>query len=149
MLSVVNVILASEEDANVVRDALRKLLNLYEVVTVADYLELVGSSSSTFADQKVGWTELGDIPIARTKDAGFVLDLPEPKTLDVPRSAFPFLKGWWIVVDVPGDQVYEGKLIDELGGTMILEVEPSKRHGIAMSTIKKIDAYRERPTPQD
>jgi len=148
MLSVVNVILTSETDAIAVRDALRKLLDLYEVVTVADYLELVGGTS-TYSDQKVGWTELGDIPIKSIKE-GFLLDLPEPKTLDVPRSAFPFLKGWWIVVDVPGDQVYEGWLRDELGGTMILEVEPSKIHlGVRMSTIQKIDAYRERPTPQD
>lgn len=142
-----DIVLSSEEDAENVLDVLRKLLDRYEQATVADYLELVGISSS-FTDTKVGWTDLTNVSIKSVKD-GFFLELPNPESIDHSRpSAFPFLKGWWVAVDVIDDQIYEGWLIDAIGGTMIIENEPSKiRLGIKMSTVRKIDAYRERPHP--
>lgn len=61
-------------------------------------------------------------------------------------NPFPFLKGWWVIVDVIDDQKYEGRMIDEIGGTLIIESEPSKiRLRIEMNAVNKIDAYRERP----
>jgi len=137
------IVISSVEDVEEVRRALKKLLDTYDQVTMGDYLELVGLASS-FSDQKIGWTELGDIPIKKVQD-GFVLELPEPKKLG-DQSAFPFLKGWWVVVDVPDDQKYEGTLVDYIGDTMILEIEPSKlRLGVPLDKVHKFDAYRERP----
>jgi hypothetical protein len=74
------VTLTSEADAEAVREALLKLLEQYEVVTRADYFELVGLSS-TFEDAKVGWTELTDIQIKTIGENEFLLDLPEPKNI--------------------------------------------------------------------
>lgn len=138
------IVISSVEEAEEVRRALKKLLDTYEQVPMADYLELVGLASS-FSDQKMGWTDLGDIPIKKVQD-GFVLELPEPKKLGELQSAFPFLKGWWVLVNVPDDQKYEGTLVDYIGDTMIIEIEPSKiRLGVPLSKVNKFDAYRERP----
>jgi hypothetical protein len=140
------VVFSSAEDAEAVRKALFQLLGKYKTVSVNDYLALAGGESSySYTNETLGWSNLGDIPIGRTKDAGFVLELPEPKPLSELSSSFPFLKGWWVVVDVSGEQTYEGKLVDEIGNTMILEISPNTRHGISMDGISKIDAYRERP----
>lgn len=140
------IVIATEEEANEVLKTLLKLHKRYGFATMGDYLELVGLPF-TYADEKIGWTELNDIPI-KTVEGGFALELPETKSLpQAPTSTFPFLKGWWVVVDVPDDQTYEGWLIDEMGGTMIIKIEPSEIHlGVQLKTIKKIDAYRERPS---
>jgi hypothetical protein len=138
------IVIPAEHEAREVLENLRKLLDLYKQVTMGDYLELVGVASS-YSDEKIGWTELNDISI-KSDPEGFVLDLPEPKKLNVVAGAFPFLKGWWVVVDVPDDQTYEGWLVDEIGDTMILRTEPSQiQLGIQMNSINKIDAYRKRP----
>lgn len=78
-MNTTEIVLSSEADAETVREALLKLLAQYEVVTFADYLDLVGLSS-TFSDARIGWVELNDIPIKPLK-GGFVLFLPEPKSL--------------------------------------------------------------------
>lgn len=74
-----DIVIPSKADAEAVQDALLKLLDRYEVVTLADYLDLVGLSS-TFSDARIGWTELNDILIQPLK-GGFVLFLPEPKII--------------------------------------------------------------------
>jgi hypothetical protein len=51
------VTLTSEADAKAVRQALLDVQQKYTWVTLADYMEFVGRPS-TFADEKVGWTEL-------------------------------------------------------------------------------------------
>lgn len=79
MIDLMDIVLTTEEDALAVREAMLKLQAQYEVVTLADYLELVGLQPS-FTDTKIGWTELNDVKINSLK-GGFVLFLPEPKLI--------------------------------------------------------------------
>lgn len=72
-----NVVLASEEDAKAVRETLLKLLANYEVVTQGDLWNLVGRDT-TYSDEKVGWTELKDLQIKPVEE-GFALELPDPQ----------------------------------------------------------------------
>ena len=81
MLDLNEIELGTRADAEAVLDSLYKLLSNYEVVTVGDYLELVGLSSS-YDDARFGWTDLRGTKINRTTSAGYVLDLPEPKALN-------------------------------------------------------------------
>jgi hypothetical protein len=74
------VTLTSEADAKAVRQALLDVQQKYTWVTLADYMEFVGRPS-TFADEKVGWTELKDIPIKQVSEDEFLLDLPEPTNI--------------------------------------------------------------------
>jgi hypothetical protein len=73
------IVLGSQDDAEKVLDTLRILLHTYDTVTVGDYLELVGISP-TFTDSRVGWTKLDNVPIKKVPK-GFLLELPEPKSL--------------------------------------------------------------------
>lgn len=73
------IVLQSQEDAAQVLKAMNDLLNMYEQVTFADFLELAGLSS-TFQDNKIGWVNLINIQIKPVKD-GYILDLPAPKEL--------------------------------------------------------------------
>lgn len=144
------VVFSTEEDAENVRNELLKLQDLYGYVSVNDFLELSGAPHRySYEEESKGWAELGDIQIGRTKDAGYVLELPEPQSLREATSAFPFLKGWWVIVDIPDDQTYEGELVDEIGGNMIIRTKPSDiQLGIPMDKISKIDFYRERPASE-
>lgn len=55
------------------------------------------------------------------------------------------LDGWWIVAHTE-DGDYEGWFKDQIGATVIIELEPSKfRFGIEWRTVKTLDAYRTRP----
>lgn len=70
----------TKEDAEAVRHALRSVLDRYEIVTVADYLEIAGRTPDHFSQFKVGWTELGKMPI-KPLSGGFLVELPEPKPI--------------------------------------------------------------------
>jgi len=76
MIELSEIVLGSENDAAAVLEALRELKKRYKFVFVADYLELVGLSTS-LADQRWGWTELNEVPIKQVED-GFLLELPAP-----------------------------------------------------------------------
>lgn len=76
-INTADVVLSSREDANAVLDAMKQLLEAYEMVTVADFLELAGLSS-TYSDSKVGWVNLINIQI-QPVDGGFILALPPAK----------------------------------------------------------------------
>lgn len=73
------VVFRSKEDALAVLDAMQTLLNAYEQVSLADFLELAGIPP-VFADNKVGWVNLINIEAKPVKD-GFVLSLPPAKAL--------------------------------------------------------------------
>lgn len=73
-----NVVYTTKEDAEQVLEAMRDLLNQYEQVTVADFLELSGIASK-FSDNQIGWTDLADVSIK--KDKGYILQLPQAQTL--------------------------------------------------------------------
>lgn len=67
-------ILASKEEASLVLERMNDILEMYEVVSVADLNELVGFPTS-FVDQKWGWVYLGDTQIRQVRE-GFMIDLP-------------------------------------------------------------------------
>lgn len=73
-------ILQSREEAEEVLTALHDILEKYGQVTVVDYKELVGVSSS-YTENKRGWTDLSDARVERTFD-GWVVVLSDYKDLD-------------------------------------------------------------------
>lgn len=79
MTTTSEVVLDTAADAAMVRDAMQQLLKGYEQVSLADFLDLCGISS-TFGDHKVGWTRLINVDI-KPVAGGFILDLLPPKEL--------------------------------------------------------------------
>lgn len=67
-------ILSSREDADLVLERMKDVIDQYEVVSVADLNELVGFPSSHI-DQKWGWSYLGDVRIRQIRE-GYLIDLP-------------------------------------------------------------------------
>lgn len=74
-------IIPSRQEAEEVIDQLFDLLSRYGSASVADLYELTGLQSS-HTDMKWGWTELRGAKAVRLRQGGFLLDLPEPETLD-------------------------------------------------------------------
>lgn len=80
MIKTSEVVLPHKQDAQNVLDELHRLLEQYERVSFADFLELCGIAS-TFTDNKVGWTKLDLNVEIKEENGGFVLDLPAPTEL--------------------------------------------------------------------
>ena len=74
------IVLDDRVEAEEVIDKLFELVSQYESATVADLYELVGLAS-THTDHKWGWTDLHGSGVSRIR-GGYLLDLPEPETLD-------------------------------------------------------------------
>lgn len=74
------IILDQRNEAEEVIDRLFELVSKYGAATVADLYDLVGLSS-THTDHKWGWTDLHGAGVSRIR-GGFLLDLPEPHSLD-------------------------------------------------------------------
>jgi hypothetical protein len=72
-------ILASREEADLVLERMNDVIDTYEVVTVADYNELVGFPT-TPVDNKWGWIYLGDVQIRQIRE-GYLIDLPSPEPI--------------------------------------------------------------------
>lgn len=75
-----DILFATRPEAETVLDRLYDLLNKYESASVADLYSLVGLSSS-YTDQKWGWTDLHGSQIRRVRD-GIILELPKTTPLD-------------------------------------------------------------------
>jgi len=75
-----DIILATRVEAETVLDRMYDLLRDYEMVSVSDLYSLLGLSSS-YTDQKWGWTNLQSCDIRRVRD-GYVLILPKTVPLD-------------------------------------------------------------------
>lgn len=73
------IILPTRAEADQVIERLFDLVSQYECATVSDLYELVGISSS-FTDNKWGWTDLRGVGATRVRD-GYLLDLPRPDPL--------------------------------------------------------------------
>lgn len=73
-------ILASREEAQTVLERMNDILEMYEVVSVADLNELVGFPTS-YTDQKWGWTFLADAIIRPVRE-GYMIDLRPPETIN-------------------------------------------------------------------
>lgn len=72
-------ILATKEEATRVLEAMNDIIEMYDVVSVADLNELVGFPSS-FVDQKWGWSFLGAAYVRQIRE-GFMIDLPPAEPL--------------------------------------------------------------------
>lgn len=67
-------ILSTREEAETVLERMNDCIDSYEIVSVADFNELVGYPSS-HVDNKWGWSYLGDVQIRQIRE-GYLLDLP-------------------------------------------------------------------------
>jgi len=66
-------------EAELVVERLIDIIDKYEVVSVADLLDLLGQPS-VHTDNKWGWTYLKNIEIRQTRD-GYLIDLPAPEEI--------------------------------------------------------------------
>lgn len=74
-------VIPTRQEAEEVIDRLYDLISKYESVTVADLYELTGVASS-HQDHKWGWEDLTGAGVGRVRGGGYVLNLPEPQSLD-------------------------------------------------------------------
>lgn len=75
-----DIVLDSRGEAEDVRIHLLDLCDEYGQATVADFYDLVGVTSS-FTDNKYGWTDLRSASVSRVKD-GYLINLPRTELLD-------------------------------------------------------------------
>ena len=74
-----DLVLPSQEAAEVVLANLFELLNQYRVIAIGDLNDLVGKTS-TPSDNSYGWTSLDGARISKVRD-GFLLELPRPSII--------------------------------------------------------------------
>ena len=73
----------SRGDAEAVRYRMQEIIDQYQVVTVADYLEISGRDSRNYTDNNYGWTtNVMNADIRRTNYGKYYIDLPQPMALD-------------------------------------------------------------------
>jgi hypothetical protein len=75
------IVLESRGEAEVVLDTLYDIVNEYSQATLADLYELVNISSS-YTDQKYGWTTLQGSNIQHVRGGGWLINLPKPVPID-------------------------------------------------------------------
>ena len=78
--SIDDILFATRPEADTVVDRMYDILENYDAVTVQDLHSLIGWSS-TYTDQKWGWTELHGLEVRRVRD-GYSLTLPKTTALD-------------------------------------------------------------------
>ncbi len=72
-------ILSSREEAELVLERMNDIIDTYEIVSVADFNDLVGFPTS-HVDNKWGWTFLGDVQIRQVRE-GYLIDLPQAEPI--------------------------------------------------------------------
>src|SRR3954451_2689442 len=75
------IVIPNRQEAEEVLDRLYDVLSQYGSVPVANLYALTGIQSS-HADHKWGWTSLRGAKVARLRNGGYLLDLPNPEPLD-------------------------------------------------------------------
>ena len=75
-----DIIIESRGEAEDVLDNLVELIQTYNVVSVADYYDMVGIESN-FTDNKYGWTNLREATVDRVR-RGYCIKLPRPKEIN-------------------------------------------------------------------
>lgn len=75
-----SIVLDTRGEAEDVLEHLVEIIDAYGEATVADLYDLVGVTSS-FTDNKYGWTDLRSASASRVRD-GYLLDLPRTRLLD-------------------------------------------------------------------
>lgn len=75
-----DILFRTRDEAEAVFDKMLALIDSYDVVSVADFNDLVGITGE-YTDEKFGWSDLADVTIVRKRD-GYLIDLDRPKPLD-------------------------------------------------------------------
>lgn len=73
------VVISTRAEADQVLSSMLEVLEKYNVISVADFYDLVGITG-THTDNKWGWEDLRGVGIVRVRD-GYLLDLPKPDAL--------------------------------------------------------------------
>ncbi len=73
------VVIATRPEADQVLSKMLEVIERYNVLSVADFYDLVGITAS-HTDNKWGWEDLRGVGIVRVRD-GYLLDLPKPDPL--------------------------------------------------------------------
>lgn len=72
-----DIVLTTREDAEHVLERMIDIIDTYDVVSVADFYELLGIPVSSFMDQNWGWYMLTGSDVRQVRE-GFLLHLPSP-----------------------------------------------------------------------
>lgn len=79
----IEIIVDSSSEADQVLDRAAQLIKKYDYLSVADLYEMIGDLG-TFADTKIGWTDLEKVVADRTVDGlSTTLKFPAPIPLDI------------------------------------------------------------------
>lgn len=73
------IIVEDKITADIIGEKLFETIERYNCVTVANLLELL-DKTSTYTDNKYGWTNLDDMRVVRIRE-GYLLHLPDPEDL--------------------------------------------------------------------
>lgn len=76
-----DLLFATRPEAELTLERMYDLLKEYETVSIADLNSLV-SRSSSYTDQKWGWTSLHGCRIFRDRSSGYILELPKAGPID-------------------------------------------------------------------
>lgn len=74
------IVIPTRAEALEILEMMFNIVSQYEVVTVAELLEMAGMSSN-YTDRNHGWTNLRGATAVRVRD-GYLLDLPTPEALE-------------------------------------------------------------------
>lgn len=74
------IVISSRAEAHAVIDSLQELASRYGQATVNDLYDMVGVTGD-FTSEKWGWDSLEGSRVVRTRDGGYLLDLPKPMEL--------------------------------------------------------------------
>lgn len=91
----------SFEEAQKLLNDMKEVIHIYGYLTIADFHELVGCTSSVFSDTYYGWTDISKSSIEKTP-FGYFIDMPSPKCLNDKKLLFNSVYGakprWNIVI---------------------------------------------------
>jgi len=76
-----DLLFATRVEAETTLERMYDLLKEYETVSIADLNSLI-SRSSSYTDQKWGWTNLHGCRIFRDRNSGYILELPKAGPID-------------------------------------------------------------------
>lgn len=71
-----NIVFETEDEASNVLDVMLQILDIYDLVLVADLYDISGMPGS-YIDIRYGWTKLNNIGITKVEN-GYIIDLPKP-----------------------------------------------------------------------
>ena len=76
-----DILLDSRGEAEEVLFRMEEILDIYGIVSVADFYELVGVNDGTYTDNNYGWTDLRTAKVVRMYD-GYMIKFPRPVPLN-------------------------------------------------------------------